>query len=804
METKRELTAEPSFGDHDLSHNSNIIQAAEEMGLFGDSTGPGGTIPLSPSKRLIIPTPNASASIRRVADQREQLVLSASSSVNANSFFPPTQDPTSYLHATYTQSPSPGPFDTSTRSVGTGPAGGSFVSNPAVALGTQGFLAPNTSGGYAMPAAGSYYPQQPQHYQPYPTQQPQLYQPHGPQSQPYLLYQPPPQNVGQSYVQAALASASVPQPASSIPTSTITSAISSPVSNLLTSSVPAPSTTAVSSIPTSTIHLSVSNVPTSPVPLPSTPAMSNTPVLISTPSVPLPVSNVPTSPSVHLPVSNVPTPPVLPLSVSSPSVPPPSLLDVPTGSNIPTSPVPPPAGDTPSTLRSGSSPKAADKTSRSNTGRPSKELVARVEACVKRLEERIEDEAEDLGVESSLIYNGLGSFCMAVDNVDNEMARLSDHPTLRYDGNFPPSQTQVGEAYDAFMRYHGKEKGKQLLKSWSAMQELQVVTQKVERNKTFSSCVSQAFSLANHFRNKGIYMFAAVAGGNVGTDQRLVKVVSVPETEKFLESGLLIEPEAFPGLFQAAVFEGTSLTYTKHQIANKARELGLTVSGPGLDAIEVPKASMSKPSSSKGQPAKKKEDTASGLASKLRIMVLDLAVKQVGGFKKKNILPWSTMVVEQLKQGIRILGYPAKTQYPWKLLNLPSEQRSRGIQNMSPEDQNRLLKACGEDQAVPLSFAKVDPIRLTENEVPILETAPDENGQVTRVFYHELEPYLLEKKVLRPPKQVKFELDDSTTVASTPTQKRSTRQKSVRPTSERDEDEVDELSALTDENEPTP
>ncbi|KAK1231426.1 hypothetical protein PQX77_005451 [Marasmius sp. AFHP31] len=477
--------------------------------------------------------------------------------------------------------------------------------------------------------------------------------------------------------------------------------------------------------------------------------------------------------------------------------------------------------------------------SKSSGGRPSQDAIKKLEDLSAEFQEKAQKLSDDTGLTLAYIFNCITKgvknqrdlntwnkfqpFALDEENFETEVvARLAHSKKYRYTSG-PVSPDQLTRAYWNFMEEHGEEEAKAILALWHSIHEVETAQTKGARKRTFTGAVNQLLSLAKSLRNKHqIHMFCLVTGGIISSDQALSHIIQIGESEGFASSGFLFNDEALLNLFKAYISQGVATTFTNTQLAAIAREQGLTITGQGIEDAETVQAVTTKVAigssstnvkgaASNVAAARNPKDTSKEKGDVLLVVKTRLA-DTVGRFSKKgNTLYWSTIAEQCLQDGIQITRYPSRAKYPWSLLSLPSNERSRGIKSMSKEDQELIINACNEPEGSEflLTFVKVTNADLAHGHLPILVTAPDENGVKTKVYRAEI-PGLSDapkrSKGSKPTVQTKTEeMDVDITMAPTSSASR------VAPSRRKDraaeDEEVDELSVSssdTEEHEVTP
>ncbi|KAK1222998.1 hypothetical protein PQX77_014144 [Marasmius sp. AFHP31] len=493
-------------------------------------------------------------------------------------------------------------------------------------------------------------------------------------------------------------------------------------------------------------------------------------------------------------------------------------------------------------VRSTSPAQQSSKVLKNSGGRPSQDAVKKLEDLSAEFQEKVQQLSDDTGLTLAYIFdfitkgsknqrdlntwNKFQPFALDKENFETEVvARLAGSKKYKYIGG-PVLPDQLTRAYWNFMEEHGEEEAKAILALWHSVHEVETAQTKGARKRTFTTAVNQLLSLAKSLRNKHqIHMFCLVTGGIISSDQSLSHIIQVGESEGFASSGFLFNDEALLSLFKAYISQGVATTFTNTQLAAITRERGLTITGHGIEDAESVQAVTTNVAigssstnvngaASNVATAKTPKDT-SKLKDKGDVL---LAVKKrladtVGRFSKKgNTLYWSTIAEQCLQDGIQITGYPSGANYPWSLLSLPPNERSRGIKSMSKEDQELIINACLEpkDSEFLLSFVRVTNADLTHGRLPILVTAPDENGVKTEVYRGEI-PGLVDapkrSKGSKPTVQTKTE-EMEVDINMTPTSSSASHvARSRRKDRAAEDEEVDELSVSssdTEEHEVTP
>ncbi|KAK1227417.1 hypothetical protein PQX77_009564 [Marasmius sp. AFHP31] len=481
------------------------------------------------------------------------------------------------------------------------------------------------------------------------------------------------------------------------------------------------------------------------------------------------------------------------------------------------------------------------KVSKNSGGRPSQDAMRKLEDLSAEFQEKAQKLADDTGLTLAYTldfitkgvknqrdvntWNKFQPFALDEENFETEVvARLARSKQHKYISG-PVSTDQLKTAYWDFMEEHGEEEAKTILALWHSVHEVETAQTKGARKRTFTAAVNQLLSLAKSLRNKHqIHMFCLVTGGIISSDQALSHIIQIGESEGFASSGFLFNDEALLSLFKAYISQGVATTFTNTQLATIARERGLTITGKGIEDAETVQAFTTKVAigSSSTNVKGAASNVATAKASKdtpkskdkgdVLVAVKTRLAETVGRFSKKgNTLYWSTIADQCLQDGIQITGYPSGARYPWSLLTLPASERSRGIKSMSKEDQELIVSACNEPQGSEflLTFVKVTNADLAHGRLPILVTAPDENGVKTEVYRDDI-PGLVDapkrSKGSKPTVQTKTE-EMEVDINMTPTSSASRVVRSRGKDRAAEDEEVDELSVSSsdaEEHEVTP
>ncbi|KAJ8079191.1 hypothetical protein PM082_021691 [Marasmius tenuissimus] len=367
------------------------------------------------------------------------------------------------------------------------------------------------------------------------------------------------------------------------------------------------------------------------------------------------------------------------------------------------------------------------------------------------------------------------------------------------------TSVQIETAYHSFMAEHGIDDAKVVLAFWHDAHEVETTQTKGSRKRIFNTAVSQVTSLAKTMRNKhSIYVYCLMTGGIIGTDQELSAIVQLGESQGFANTGFLFGDIPLQSMFKAHITDGLAVTYTNNQLAAIARERGLTLTGRGIDELAVERDIPKGPTNIKGAASgsgstKIIKATSSATIAKpkdrhdILALVKGRLAEDIGSFSKKGTaLYWATLAEQCLQDGVQITGYPPNANYPWSLLKLPPNERTCGIKSMSKDDQDLIIQACIEPKGSEyrLGFSRVTSADLEHDRVPILITAPDEDGEKTEVLFSDLTDFL------KPKKMVHFKTEDVAIAVI-----------SKNAAARADDDEFDELASSTSGTEdeaPTP
>ncbi|KAL0057595.1 hypothetical protein AAF712_015758 [Marasmius tenuissimus] len=425
-------------------------------------------------------------------------------------------------------------------------------------------------------------------------------------------------------------------------------------------------------------------------------------------------------------------------------------------------------------------------------GRPSKKKDA-CDAICKEAGSLIVKRCKEEGIESTMVYgamggkvsraqrrktrwNGYQSLATSKEFKAEELGR--NKGALKWDGVSKPTGDQLKAAYRLFIEEHGEEKAKGILDVWSMMREIEDVQTRGERKRAFKAAINQFTTLAEYFHNRfNIQFWGLLAGGQVRTDQVLTHIFEPNGSAGFAGKGLAVNPEDLKDLYSVYILNQNAAKFTNQQIAAMARRRGLKVSGPGLDDDDGAPTTTPSPTSNPPTPINSPKARRTGSVpvptskKNVRDVVRDIVKTRFDEclaplgktFKVPANLPWATMVAECVKLGLQIVNYPPDINFPWTEIDRSVKKSNRGICDIPTLHQTQLIEACKEDHPHRLKLVVADPIKLENNKVPVLVTAPDSTGKVQRIFVKDAKPDGAEptKAGGTTSKKVKFEENES-------------------------------------------
>ncbi|KAK1223533.1 hypothetical protein PQX77_013581, partial [Marasmius sp. AFHP31] len=364
-------------------------------------------------------------------------------------------------------------------------------------------------------------------------------------------------------------------------------------------------------------------------------------------------------------------------------------------------------------------------------------------------------------------WNEYESYAIDPQNIDKELGRL-DGTNLAWDPVSRPTPTpeQLKMAWKLFKEEHG-DKTKTMMEMCAMVKDIVTTQTQGERKRDYLSVQKQLVDLINWVYNRyNIHIWALIAGG-LSRSNQLFSTLCELNASKGFSKILGLEPEDANVLFQAFIYYQNALKVTNQQFAAMGTQRGLKVTGPGVDeelpVTSLPTTLLPPPGSQAATPRKtKKEDVRAVVKARTDecLAVLDRS------FTRK-ILPWNTLAIECVDIGLQVINYPLGTMYPWedmeRLGKAPKaagkKLTNRGIKNLPPAHQLKLIDACRADNEYRLSLVLADSIRLEAGDLPVFVSVPDSTGKVTKTFAKDIPGCLEAVKALRgtQDKKVKFE-----------------------------------------------
>ncbi|KAK1229291.1 hypothetical protein PQX77_007658 [Marasmius sp. AFHP31] len=469
-------------------------------------------------------------------------------------------------------------------------------------------------------------------------------------------------------------------------------------------------------------------------------------------------------------------------------------------------------------------------------GRPSQEKIAAADDLCRKIANYIVKKCADGNLETFLVYDRLcgrvlkskgnlhewneyQSYVVAEQNKVKELGRL-DGTKLAWDGVSNPTPEQIAKAWQLFKAEHGDEV-KSMMEMWAMVKEIVTSQTQGERKRDFVSVQNQLINLINWVYNRyNIHIWAVLAGGLSRSDQSFSLLCELNMCKGFSQV-LGVAPEVIGPLFQSYLYYQNALKVSNQQFAAMGAMRGLKVTGPGVDEgppVSSLPTSVLPPPSATSTPKKQKPNV---LKDDVRVVVkarIDECLTALGRSFTRKTLPWSTLAHECIEVGVQVINYPRGTLYPWEeqqtersakaAKTTAKKPSNRGIKNLPPADQARLVDACREDRDDRLSLVSADSILLENGDLPVFVSAPDTAGNVTKTFAKDIPGCLDSIKAIRNTRErkVKFEEVETDVPASSTSETRASHARAAKnkakPTYGMPSDSEEGLSELTDEDTP--
>ncbi|KAK1220239.1 hypothetical protein PQX77_017004 [Marasmius sp. AFHP31] len=463
-------------------------------------------------------------------------------------------------------------------------------------------------------------------------------------------------------------------------------------------------------------------------------------------------------------------------------------------------------------------------------GRPSQEKIAAADELCKKIVDYIVKKCAEGNLETLLVYDRLcgkvlktkknlhewneyQSYVIAEQNKAKELGRL-DGTDLAWDGVSNPTPEQIAKAWQLFKAEHGDEV-KTMMEMWAMVKEIVTNQTQGERKRDFVSVQNQLINLINWVYNRyNIHIWAILAGGLSRSDQSFSLLCELNMCKGFSQV-LGLAPEVVGPLFQSYLYYQNALKVSNQQFAAMGAMRGLKVTGPGVDEespiSSLPTSVLAPPSAAstpkKQRPNVMKEDVRAVVKARI-----DECLAALGRSFTRKTLPWSTLAHECIEVGVQVVNYPLDTLYPWEepqtTKSTGKKPSNRGIKNLPPADQGRLINACRVDHEHRLSLVSADSIHLENGDLPVFVSVPDTTGKVTKRFAQDIPGCLESVKAIRNTreKKVKFEEVDTDVAASSNAETRASHARAAKnkakPKYGMPTDSEDSLSDLTDNDTP--
>ncbi|KAK1225918.1 hypothetical protein PQX77_011115 [Marasmius sp. AFHP31] len=402
-------------------------------------------------------------------------------------------------------------------------------------------------------------------------------------------------------------------------------------------------------------------------------------------------------------------------------------------------------------------------------GRYSKDETTTMEMGFEEMDKAIGEIAKKLNVAPKTIYARYitrSSHCSRGGNAWNsyqkylkvtkymllEMARLDNDPDLKYDFDTKPTPTadQVSASWQLFKEHHGVQDAEELMAAFEECQEQGTSQTKGARRREFDTLVKNLTTIGRQARNRSHFHVVAFAvGGMVNEDQSLSFVLENDESEGFIEKKLHMTNDRIVGRLRSHIHDQIDEGLRIDEIVTAAESYGLTVTGPQVEKLKTTKGDC-------------------------RTTLLNRAAECNITFKH-NRFPAKNMKQDFMKSGIAIKNWPPTVMIPWE-----GDVGKKGILALPKDQQALVIDYCLRDDDRKLRFEKVDQKEMMLGNEPILTYAPDQDGEVKRIFEVFKDPETkptVEKPATRKVGKPKEEPVETTlpTSPSTPTPKRNTR-----------------------------
>ncbi|KAK1231145.1 hypothetical protein PQX77_005751 [Marasmius sp. AFHP31] len=411
------------------------------------------------------------------------------------------------------------------------------------------------------------------------------------------------------------------------------------------------------------------------------------------------------------------------------------------------------------------------------SGRPSKEKIQAADDVCKKIAAYIVKKCTEGTLETTLVYDRLcgkvlrskkklhawneyESYIMAPQNIHKELGRLGG-TDLAWDGVSKPTLEQRQEAWRLFKLEHGDEH-KTMMEMWAMVKDIVTTQTQGERKRDYMSVQNQLIDLINWVYNRyNIHIWAIIAGGLSRSDQTFSTLCELNASKGFSKV-LGLEPEDVNPLYQAFIYYQNALKVSNQQFAAMGAQRGLKVTGPGVDeelpVKTLPTTFLPPPGPQAATPRKgRKEDVRAVVKART-----DECLAALDRSFTRKTLPWSTLAIECIDLGIQVINYPLGTLYPWEdVAPKPAGKKvtNRGIKNLPPAHQAKLIDACRVDHEHRLTLVLAESICLEAGDLPVFVSVPDSTGNTTKTFAKDIPGCLEAVKALRGTreKKVKFE-----------------------------------------------
>ncbi|KAK1230214.1 hypothetical protein PQX77_006701 [Marasmius sp. AFHP31] len=392
-------------------------------------------------------------------------------------------------------------------------------------------------------------------------------------------------------------------------------------------------------------------------------------------------------------------------------------------------------------------------------------------------------------------------------NSEEELGRIAG-TDCAWDGKSRPTKLQLKTAYPLFIKEHGEQEARNLLEIYGMMAEIETEETRGSCKRSFEVATTHLSLMCTQLQNtKNIHLWAAMVGGQIGSDQNLSFLCQTEESKGFAHKLLAVSDENVPTLLQSHVRNENAIKFTNRQLAAIAHKRGLTLSGYGIDDDKSP--SQPKPTTTTAKKTSSSVRTAASSSSKRKKDdVCDVfkahaeeCLTALGkSFRSSTNLPWNQLAPACVDLGVQILNYPRDIDLPWTE-NKRASKSNRGIQDMDEDHKPTLVEACHESHKHRLTFVAADPLRLEIGELPLVITAPNNNGDTKKYFVRDI-PGCLEAYKAMHGGQKKVKAEPSTDqIPAMSSTAYPTRNKPKPNYADHDDDELDQL---TDQETPKP